>query len=270
MRSRLFSRLVASSVLIFFLAGATALHGDDDTGSFSFDVAPPPVGYPRIEKGFRDVTVGGQGILARGDILDTTFTITGITLFGSLQTNPLRRTMFNLTGGGALLAGDRMGLVTSRVPLRILGAVQTIDSDYVDLYIFAAAGGDVGVTRLTVTVPQPIPYTTSFVEDDTTLSIVTTSGTVQIGGQVNVETGPFITSLFAVWSYTGGTYSTSQNSSMSYDYPSSSGDLEASSAIAGGVDLLWKERSIALSSQIRNSHDFMVYTLAVKRLLGSP
>jgi hypothetical protein len=266
---RLVSLIVASVLVGLLPGGPVHVFGDDDTTSFSFDVAPPPVGYPRIERGARDTTVGGQAVFARGDIVDTSFTVAGLTLFGSLQTNPVRRTMFSLTGGGAFLAGDRMSLMTLQIPLRLLAVIQGFDSDHVDLFLFAGAGGDAGVTSLTVTVPQPVPYTTTFVDDDTTLSVTTTTGTVQAGGQVNVDLRRFVTSVFAVWSYTGGNYSTNQRSSMSYDYPSTSGDLAGRSAVVGGFDLLWKEKNMALSSQIRSDRDFLVYTVALKRLLGS-
>lgn len=73
-------------------------------------------------------------------------------------------------------------------------------------------------------------------------SVETMSGilSVGIGCQANVTLGSFILSPFAPWTWSGGVYSTTQSSSMSFDYPSQSGKVEFSMNSIYGFDLLYK------------------------------
>jgi hypothetical protein len=89
-----------------------------------------------------------------------------------------------------------------------------------------------------------------------------------VGVQFNVTIQDFIASPFGSWTYTAGTYSYTQTSAMSFDYPSGSGTIEGSSSTTLGFDLLYRPWGISLSSMVRRTDSYTLVTLALKRLLS--
>ena len=92
-------------------------------------------------------------------------------------------------------------------------------------------------------------------------------GKITGGIQANIGLGEVIFSPYGLYTYTAGTYSYSQESSMSFDYPSSSGSISGFSTTIFGFDLLYKPGNISLSSQLQNSTDSTIISVALKWLL---
>ncbi len=234
-----------------------------------FDVAPPPVGYPRIVRGEQIVTAGLQGLFLEREIGNTAFRIGGLGVYGTMQESPLDRLLLSATAGGAILVGDRMDLVGVQLPLRCTAVVEAADTRRLDAYLFGGAGGDIGLMSMTVTIPQWVPMTTTWIDDDTTVQTTTTTGTVYGGVQFTGDIGPFILSLFGTYGYTAGGYRVTQTSTMSYDYPSTSGNIDGQRALFAGCDVLLKELNTSLSTLVRRDDEGSILNVSIKRTLSS-
>ena len=122
------------------------------------------------------------------------------------------------------------------------------------------------MSTMTVTVPQMVELLV--VDDPTSFDTTTVTASVSAGAQINIALKDFIVSPFGSYTYTVGTYSYTQTSAMSFDYPSGSGTIEGSSSTTLGFDLLYRPWGISLSSMVRRTDSYTLVTLALKRLLS--
>ena len=122
------------------------------------------------------------------------------------------------------------------------------------------------MSTMTVTVPQIVELI--MVEDPTIFDTTTVTGSVSAGTQLNIALKDLIASPFGTWTYTSGTYSYTQTSAMSFDYPSGSGTIEGSSSTTLGFDLLYRPWGKDLSSMVRRTDSYTLVTPALKRLLS--
>jgi hypothetical protein len=258
--------MVVCVVIIMVVAAHTAA-GEDDT-PVTFRIAPPPVGYPVFEPGIRHVGLGANGTFLTVKMLDTPMHLYGGAAFATLQQCFNDSFTFSGSVAGALLMGDEYDLMLTQIPVNVFGLFQAAKHERGTLFLFGGAGSDIGITIMTVTIPQPVPLTTRIIKDETQVSTTVLTVTGNGGGQINVPAGDFIVSLFGVYHFTGGSYSTTQTSSMSYSYPSTSGTIEGVSAVSLGCDLLYTPLNLALSSQVQNSDRYTLITVALKWLLS--
>lgn len=238
-----------------------------EENNVSFVIAPPPVGYPLIEKGQETRQVTGDALYLSIDLGEERMMLLGAAAYGNYQKCPADIFMVNAVIGGAFLFGNKYNFTVLRVPLYINSVVRPFSIKRGSGFIFAGAGGDVSVSNMVVTVPQWVPMTTTFIDDDTRLTTYTVNGAVSGGMQLNIHAGDFIISPFGSWSYTGGTYSTTQTSTMSYEYPSTRGYLQRYGSLVFGFDLLYEPWNAALSSQLRSTEHYTMVSVAVKWLL---
>jgi hypothetical protein len=133
-------------------------------------------------------------------------------------------------------------------------------------YFIGGLGGDIGSTSMTIEVPQVVNIT--MVTDETTLETITFTGRLTLGAQANFGLGKFILSPFGVYTYTRGSYSSTQTSSMSFEYPSSSGSVPGYSTTIIGFDLLYRPWNVSLSSQVHQTDKTTLVSLAMKWLLS--
>ena len=233
----------------------------------SFRVSPPPVGYPRLEAGAKQVATGVTGTYASIDAMDTKITMLGGMAHGTFQQSFTDYFALTASLGAAMMGGNKYDLLLIQVPLGIQALLAPVRGPWGSLYLFGGAGGDMGVTTMTIPIPQLIFQTSSIVIDETRVSTTLTNGMFNGGAQVNMPAGDFILSLFGVYSYSAGSYTTTQTSTMSYKYPSSSGSIEGSSAVSLGCDLLYVPWNMALSSLVQNREDVTVISVGVKWLM---
>ncbi len=252
-----------SVFIIILLLIPLFISAENDT--VSFVIAPPPIGYPVFEKGNKDTLVAGNIVYADYDFGDTDIKIFGPSFFGIYQYGITDRMAVNGRIGAAVLAGSEYSLLMLQIPLNISAAYEIIKTETNSFFLIAGAGGDIGRTSMKITIPQVVVLT--LVEDETTLSTLTTTGNISGGAQANLGLGKFILSPFGTYTYTAGSYSTTQESSMSFDYPSASGSIPGFSTIIFGFDLLYKPKDISLSSQIHSTEDSTLVSLAMKWLL---
>jgi hypothetical protein len=252
---------VLSILAVLLCFTSLPVHGEED--SVSFVIAPPPVGYPRIVEGERIRQMGGDVLLLTMDLMDESLTIFGGSAFGNYQHSLTDSLAVSASLGGAFLAGDRYNLLMTRFPLLLNAIVQPVKTGNLSLFLFAGAGGDIALSSMTVTVPQFLPPST-LVNDDTTVSTLAVDGLLSAGAQLNINAGKFIVSPFGSWSYSGGSYSSTTTSSMSFTYPSTSGAIEGYSSTVYGFDILYTPKNISLSSQLRQTGDYTMISLAMK------
>ena len=259
-RSYKISLLVALILIPLF-------YGFADDSSISFVIAPPPVGYPVFEKGSKDTLVAASFVYAALDYGGSSMTIIGPSCFGILQYCASDSLAFGLSAGASILAGSEYSLLMLQVPLNMSATFKFLTLGTHSFFVTAAAGGDIGTTSMKFTIPQWVPYTSTFIDDETTLRTLMTTGRFSGGLQANLGLGDFILSPFGTYSYSAGTYSSSQESSMSYDYPSASGSIPGYSTAIIGFDLLYRPRDMSLSSMIHSTDGMTLVSLAFKWLL---
>lgn len=260
--NRLSAFIVAT---LLFVTVPFSLYSEETT--VSFVITQPPVGYPLFVRGEKTLQTGGDLLYLNMDVMDEKMMIFGGTAFGDYQSCLSDRVAVKASFGGSLLFGNKYNLMIGRLPLQISGIVQPIKTNHLSIFLFAAAGGDIGLTDMTITVPQWVPMTSTFIDDDTSIITTTVNGLINGGAQINIITRDFIISPFGSWTYTGGTYSTTQTSSMSYEYPSTSGSIENYSSLVFGFDILYVPKNIALSSQLRTTDSYTMVSVALKWLL---
>lgn len=237
---------------------------EEDT--VSFVIAPPPVGYPNFVKGFMDIHTGGTAVYGNITALDKKVHLFGASAFGNMQYCFSDRLAVNGALGVMLLAGSRYDMLFSQLPLQANAAYEFMKTPNNSFYVLGGLGGDIGVMSMTVSVPQIVGML--LVIDDTTLSTLTASGRVTLGAQANLGIGKFILSPFGVFTYTAGTYSATQESTMSFSYPSYSGSIPGYSTTIFGFDLLYTPKNISLSSLVHNTDTTTLVSIAVKWLLS--
>ena len=236
-----------------------------ETDTVSFVIAPPPVGYPVFERGSRKFLVSGNALYADYDLDSTSLKIFGPSFFGIYQHCLTDKIAVNGQLGAAILAGSEYSLMIMNIPLSINTAYEAFKNDDFSFYLIAGAGGDIGRSSMKITVPQLVGMT--LVEDETTMTNIITTGKITGGMQANIGLGKMIFSPYGLYTYTAGSYTYSQESSMSFDYPSSSGSISGFSTMIFGFDLLYTPNNMSLSSQLQNSDDSTIISLALKWLL---
>lgn len=254
------------SAVVFLLASFAIISYAEET-TVSFAVAPPPVGYPVFEAGSSATQTGAGGVYLTMDMGDESFTVVGGSGFAAFQHHPAKKVALSGTGGGALMLGDKYDLMILQLPVNGTAVFEALRFGGSSLLAFGGLGATLGLMSMTVTIPQWVPYTSTFVDDDTRLNTTTVTGSLTAGLQANLRARDFILSPFGSYTYTAGSYSATQTSTMSYDYPSSSGEIAGSSAYVFGFDLLYVPWDLALSSQMRGSEDYSLYTLSLKWLI---
>ena len=98
------------------LALAVPAMAEEDT--FSFVIAPPPVGYPVFSKGDRTTQAGGNAILLMMNQGGERMLVAGGTGFGHWQTTVSDSLSLGVQAGGSLLAGTKYDLLMVQVPLQ--------------------------------------------------------------------------------------------------------------------------------------------------------
>ena len=256
---RLFLSTTAALVL--------AIPGIAEEDTLSFVLAPPPVGYPVFSKGDRTTQAGGNAILLMIDQGGEKMLVAGGTGFGHWQATVSDSLSLGVQAGGSLLAGNKYGLIMAQAPLQANAVFAALTRPAVSLFLFGGLGADIGISTIKVTMYQIMPYLTDPVEDETSLTTLTTTGSINAGAQLNLLLGDFIISPFGSWTHTAGVYSYSQSSAMSFEYPSGSGTIEGSSSTTLGFDLLYRPWGISLSSMVRRTDSYTLITMALKRLI---
>ena len=254
-------------IILALLFVFVSLNIYSEESTVSFVITQPPVGYPLFVTGDKTLQTGGDLLYLNMDVMEEKMMIAGGTAFGNYQSCLSDRLALQAAFGGALLFGNKYDLMIGRLPLLIGGIVQPVKTSHFSFFLFASAGGDIGITDMTVTVPQWVLMTSTFIDDDTSVRTTAVNGLINGGAQFNIFARNFIISPFGSWTYTGGTYSTTQTSTMSYDYPSSTGSIENYSSIVFGFDILYVPKNIALSSQLRTTDNYTMISLSLKWLL---
>ncbi len=232
--------------------------------NLGFVIAPPPVGYPQIERGQSLTQLGVNIVYVGVEVLETNLMIMGGTVFGNKQFSFSDHLALNGSAGLALLAGSEYNLVGIQTPFNLNLIVAPLKTEPFSLYVFGGLGATIGITAMTVTISQWVPYTSSFVDDDTSLRTTTLNGSANAGAQANIKAGALIISPFAWYSLSGGMFNTVMTSSMSYEYPSTEGDIDPLGNLIAGFDILYQPLNISLSSMIRKNRDYTLISVGYK------
>lgn len=257
-------RLAGCLFLIFGVFGVSA-RADD---AISFVVAPPPVGYPVFSRGEVTTQAGANALYVGLDAAGAELNLYGVMGFGNIQRCLSDSLAVNGSFGAAVLAGDEYDLLFIQLPIGGNAVFRAARFGGADLYVFGGAGMNLGLSTMTVPVPQLVPNTTSLIQDDTVLSTTVVTAVFTAGAQGNVFLGDLVVSPFGLYSYSFGSYSTEQTSSMFYDYPSSSGDVPGTGSLVLGFDILHRPLGVALSSMLRSSSDYTLVSVSFKWLLS--
>lgn len=246
------------------LLAPLSLPAGEDT--LSFVIAPPPVGYPVFEKGVSDQNVGGNFIYVSSKLMDTTFQLYGAMIFGNWQYCVTDKFALSGNFGAGFLFGNKYDLLMIQLPYQFNLAYQIDLWEDTSLFLIGGAGGDLGLTTMTVDIPQFLPPT--IITDPTTVSTTTATGRLTGGIQANIGIGQFIFSPFGLYTYTAGSYWTEQKSAMSFDYPSSAGAIDGYTTTVIGFDLLYRPLGFSLSSMTHFRPDTTLVSIALKWLLS--
>ncbi|MCX7788386.1 MAG: hypothetical protein N2442_11915 [Spirochaetes bacterium] len=255
--------LVFLALISLWLSPDTVQAGEN---TLSFVIAPPPVGYPVFEKGVSDQTLGGNFIYVTSKLMNTSFQLFGAMIFGNWQYCVTNKFALSGNYGASFLLGNKYDLMMIQLPYQFNLAYQIDLTEDVSLFLLGGAGGDLGVTFMTVEVPQFVPNV--IVIDPTTVITKIFTGKITGGLQANIGLGQFIFSPFGLYTYTAGTYMTEQTSAMSFNYPSSAGAIDGYSTTVLGFDLFYKPAGVSLSSMTHFRPDTTLVSIALKWLLS--
>jgi len=256
-------KYLSAALLFLFLLSLSQGFADDST--ISLVIAPPPVGYPVFEEGSKENLVSADLLYTSVDFGGTDITILGPSVFGIYQYAVLDTLAVNASIGASVLVGSEYNMLLFQVPLFMSMTYQFLSLGEHTFFVTAGGGGDIGLTSMSVVVPQVVGWT--MIEDETTLRTLTTTGRLSGSLQANISLGSFILSPFGTYTYTAGNYSSTMESSMSFDYPSSSGRIDGYSTTILGFDLLYKPLDLSLSSMIRRSDRMTLISISLKWLL---
>jgi hypothetical protein len=168
-----------------------------------------------------------------------------------------------LNAGASFGIGSEYDLLLFQFPLGITLLWESLKTDSFAIYIFGTAGGNIALTRMTFDVPVALN-----VIDPTTVQTTMFTGLLSGGIQTALTTGDFVISPFALWSYSGGLFETTQTSAMSYTYPSISGKTDNILTTVYGFDILHSPSDISLSSQLRYGKSYWLFTTTLRFLLS--
>ncbi len=247
-----------------FFSAALPLPAGENT--VSLVIAPPPIGYPVMEKKEGTSHSGANLVYSSLDRDGTDMTFFGASGFGGRQYCPLDRVALNLSLGATFLAGSEYGTLLLQLPAAGSLALEVLHGSRLSLFAFGGCGLNAGLMRMTITVPQWVPYTATFVDDDTSVGTTMITASATGGLQANVHLRNFVVSPFGVYAVTRGQYRSRQTSTMSYEYPDTTGTIGTVSSTVFGFEVLYVPRGITLSSQLRQAGDYTLFTLAFKWL----
>lgn len=250
-------------ILLVILLSLPAVTVFAESNSVNFVIAPPPVGYPQIVKGEKTHQMGTDVLFLTMDMMNERLIIFGATAFGNYQESFTDWFSANMNFGGSFLVGNKYDMLIFGFPLHMNGILEAVDTKNFSLYFFGGGGGDISMSLMTVQMPTATPYVTDY----TTVTTTTVNGMVNCGAQMNISTKNLVISPFGSWTYSGGTYTSNQTSSMSYEYPSTSDSIENYSSTVFGFDVLYKPKDISLSSQLRMTDSYTMLSVAVKWLV---
>ena len=257
------SIVFAVFTVLFVLVPVSRAVAEED--QVSFVVAPAPVGYPEFERGEGIAQTGANAVYASMDFGDETLRLYGAMGFGSYQYSLTDSLALGGSLGGSFFVGSDYDLLVFQFPLNAAAVYEVYKTSAWSLFLFGGGGGAIGVTNMTIPVMQLVNIT--LIEDPTSLTTATFTGTFNAGVQANFSVGKLVVSPFGTYAYTSGSYNTTQTSSMSFNYPSYSGSIDAFSTTVFGFDLLHRPSGITLSSQLRSSPKSTLVSVAVKWLL---
>lgn len=255
------SRLIVPFVAALAIGASAFAEGNEAT----FTVAPPPVGYPDFNAGDATEQAGGGAVVIKTDYDGLAGWLVGGSGAWQFQFCPVDDLALGASVAGSLMVGDRNSLLMMSAPLGASLAAELFEWRGSTFYALGYAGGALSYSSQIIKIPIGI----GDVIDET--SVETMSGILSagIGCQANLALGGFVVSPFAQWTWSGGVYGTTQRSSMSFDYPSRSGEVEFSLNSIYGFDLLYKPLGWSLSSQLRLGEGYQMITLALRRLLAA-
>jgi len=265
-RNYSFTRAIRAAGAFLLLAPGIAAFAEDN--AISLVIAPPPVGYPAIEAGAKTTQIGVSGLYASYEANGSDLTFFGAGALIDAQQCPTDRIALNGSAGISMLAGDKYDMFVMQVPLNGDIVFKLTESRAFSLFAFGGATGNLGMMAMTITIPQWVPYTAHFVNDDTTVTTVMLTATALGGIQANIPVGSFIISPFGFCTITGGTWSSTQTSTMSYSYSSASGSIDPTTGFVLGFDALYVPVGFALSSQFHRDADFTLITVATRWKIG--
>lgn len=268
MKKRNFSFIdtVRTTCIVALLTSGIAAFAEDS--AVSLVIAPPPVGYPSIEAGAKTTQIGVNGLYASYEANGFDLTFFGASVLLDSQQCMTDSIALNGSAGFSALAGDKYDMFVLQMPISGDIIFKLAGNRSFSIFAFGGATGNLGMTTMTVTIPQWVPYTSTIVSDDTTLTTLMLTGTVLGGLQANIPVSSFIISPFGFCTVTGGTWSSTQKSSMSYSYQSSSGSIDPVTGFVLGFDALYVPLNFALSSQFHRDADFTMITVATKWKIG--
>lgn len=259
------ARTPSRLIVLFVAALAIGASAFAEENKATFAVAPPPVGYPDFKAGDATEQAGGGAVVIKTGYGGLAGWLVGGSGAWQYQYCPADELALGFSVAGSLMVGDRNSLLMMSAPLGAGIAAELFEWRGSTFYAFGYAGGALNYSSRIIGIPIGI----GDVIDET--SVETMSGIISagIGCQANLALGGFVVSPFAQWTWSGGVYGTTQSSSMSFDYPSQSGEVEFSMNSIYGFDLLYKPLGWSLSSQLRFGDGYQMITLALRRLLAA-
>lgn len=257
-------RKILVLVTVLILTHTVFLVASDTTVSFT--IAPPPVGYPIFTKGTSTMHFGGNAVFMSMDFQTESLNIVGGSVFGNYQKCYSDNFSLSSSFGLGFMAGNQFDMKILQIPVGANAIYSAYKNEKLSLFLFGGVRSDIAFNFMTITVPQLVNIT--LVNDETTMTTTSIMATVNIGAQLNITSGSFVFSPYGIYNHTSGTFSSSQTSSMSFTYPTYTGDIEGYSSIIFGIDVLYVPKNISLSSYAQISDDTNIFSLAFKKLLN--
>ncbi|MBN2707989.1 MAG: hypothetical protein JXR46_02985 [Calditrichaceae bacterium] len=250
----------------------------------TFTIAPPPAGYPVFIPDTSDIGIGlnyisitvpfsYEEIVIENNLPVTNTINKDLKIVGGAITGNYKvvygRTAVNHSGGLAVLSGNINKMLIMNFMYRLNGLIQVMKNERLSAFLFGNAGLDYSLSTSKMIFPQFMPMMTAPVEDEVTLTVNSFISSFSAGMQMNITAGNFIFSPFGVFSYSAGSFNTSMQSSMSYEYPSASGRIDGFSSIIYGFDILYTPLDMTLSSMIQSGEDYDMVNISVRKSLTS-
>ncbi len=265
------------SLMLFVVSGWC-----QNSDNVTFTISPPPAGYPIFTPGSRDFSIGVnytsisipysyvkydiENNVPVEKIIHKDLKIKGGVVTGSYKVD-YERFSVNHAGGLAVLSGNLNNMLIMSLIYRINGLAQVINNDWLSIFLFGNAGIDFSLNDSKINIPQYLPLSDP-INDEVTVSVSSLISSFSGGLQMNLNAGNFIISPYGIYSYSAGNYNSSTKSSMSFDYPSSEGQIQGFGSIVFGFDILYKPAGIALSSMVQSSKDYDLVNISLRKNLG--
>jgi hypothetical protein len=249
----------------------------------TFTIAPPPAGYPVFNPGETDMGIGLNYIslsmpfttyetkfennLPVIDTLNQDLKIVG----GALSMNYKKvYENFAVNHGGALaiLGGNMNSMLIMDITYCLNGLYQAVKTNSISMFLFANAGLNISFNNSNMIFYQYLPFLDP-VEDEVAITTTMLLSSFSGGLQMNLTAGDFIISPYGIYSYSGGNFTTSMTSSMSFEYEEISDQIDNFGSVILGFDILYTPKGITLSSMIQSSEDYDMINISLRKTLGS-